>query len=315
MRAVTITAIILLRWVVAVRGWRVALFAEMAALAAWVLRHPRHVLRGGLSVALTVCLFATPASAQTTEQAAGDAADAANGEVASDQSLSSLSRERIQLSMPPYFNVEGPRIDVGRYSQDMQTNDLEALHKTAARMQADIDALMPEQMFALAIQLYNNGDPTEAAYWYYHARLRTVTMAISLNESGNAWLIPSYYGVFMDIVGAWIIAWSQCDPDRWMATLERVIAANTEPPPVPQMIRMSVLESTWQKQHQQTLEGFVILLEDIRAKRDDWAAHRVAIEADEAICAYQPRPVDVVGEGSETDSETDSGAAVAPASP
>src|SRR5262249_19789299 len=81
-------------------------------------------------------------------------------------------KERINILVVPFYSSDGTDIHVGDYSDRLGTNDLKELDALAQEMAQQRDKLTPEQMFVLAIRLYDLGEKDNSVYWFYEAQFR-----------------------------------------------------------------------------------------------------------------------------------------------
>jgi hypothetical protein len=87
----------------------------------------------------------------------------------------------IAILVPGFYSSEGLQIRVGNYSQQLATGDLQELTGLAQEMARQKDELTPEQMFVLAIRLYDLGEKENSLYWFYEAQFRAKLFRQSLD--------------------------------------------------------------------------------------------------------------------------------------
>ena len=91
------------------------------------------------------------------------------------------SDSRIPILVPRFYSSEGLQIRVGMYSGQLGTGDLQELTLLAQEMAQQKDDLTPEQMFVLAIRLYDLGEKDNSVYWFYEAQFRAKLFRESLD--------------------------------------------------------------------------------------------------------------------------------------
>ncbi|HEX5810269.1 MAG TPA: hypothetical protein VFY25_16480, partial [Anaerolineales bacterium] len=87
----------------------------------------------------------------------------------------------IPVLVPRFYNSEALQIRVGDYSQQLSTDDLQELTLLEQEMAQHRDRLTPEQMFVLAIRLYDLGEKDSSVYWFYEAQFRAKLFRESLD--------------------------------------------------------------------------------------------------------------------------------------
>jgi len=78
----------------------------------------------------------------------------------------------IKLSVKPYYDSEGIKIEVGRYSNDFALSDEKQFVNAIFKIKENWETLTAEELFVGAIRLYDLEFRDEAVYWFYTAQFR-----------------------------------------------------------------------------------------------------------------------------------------------
>ena len=87
-------------------------------------------------------------------------------------SAAERDRALMALSVPPFYDSDGPRIRVGPFSEQLKSADPDSILALVEKMKAKQGDLPVEAMFVTAVRLYDFGHKDEAVYWFYSARHR-----------------------------------------------------------------------------------------------------------------------------------------------
>ncbi len=136
-------------------------------------------------------------------------------------SACTTKKKPLTLQVKQYYDSNGPVINVGKYSDSLTTTDLTKLRAAVTRMREELSNLRPEQMFVVAIRLYNLGERDEALYWFYEAQYRARLYHFSidkrrLGESNSG--VPDLtmdYVEFYDKTQRVFHAYAECDYNKW----------------------------------------------------------------------------------------------------
>src|SRR5215216_4687735 len=134
----------------------------------------------------------------------------------------------IPILVPLFYSSDGLQISVGNYSQQLGTSDLQELTALAQEMAGKKDTLTPEQMFVLAIRLYDLGEKDNSVYWFYEAQFRAklflktldITHRGSIGELSSGLL--GSYEAFTKLAGDYINGYAGCDVDNWVKIAKTV---------------------------------------------------------------------------------------------
>jgi hypothetical protein len=141
----------------------------------------------------------------------------------------------MDVELVPYYDPDGPVIDVGTFSDRLATATKTTVRDVAVQMQQELATLPVEAMFVLAIRLYDLGHKDDAVYWFlaaqYRARLFRKALAPHPTELGSApFESRQAQAALHALVSEWINPYSIDKPATWIAATERVCAASRDVP-------------------------------------------------------------------------------------
>lgn len=88
----------------------------------------------------------------------------------------------IKGKVEPYYDSEGLKINVGRYSNDLAIKDEKQFLIAIFKIKENWDNLTVEELFVGAIRLYDMEFRDEAVYWFYSAQFRAKVYQGSLAQ-------------------------------------------------------------------------------------------------------------------------------------
>ncbi len=197
---------------------------------------------------------------------------------------------KIPIYVSPFYNSEGPDINVGKYSKKLKTSDAKELEETIQQMLREKDSLTPEQMFVASIRLYELGEKDKAVYWFYEAQYRARLFSSAIIQSGGigdkSFELKQAYGAFQQLAGTELNGYAGCDPDKWLATLKKVKAGNKSSPDLAMIfpeVRL-VEKEKWNSLNSEVSSGMDGLSKYIEQSKPTWKQQRAANNADEKYC-------------------------------
>lgn len=135
--------------------------------------------------------------------------------------------QRMPVYVLPWYNSKPFDIQVGRFSDDLKSDDPQQLLGTAEKIRSQIGSMPVEALYVLAIRLYDVGEKDEAVYWFYTAQFRRnlfARMVLSDDGVGNpAFECEKAQTAFNKLSGKWINGYAGGAADKWLETLSRVI--------------------------------------------------------------------------------------------
>ena len=182
----------------------------------------------------------------------------------------------IPIYVTPYYNAEGPEINVGPLSQALLYATADSIGPIAEGLRPALAYQPAVVLFVLALRLFDLGQHDEGLYWFYQAqyRARLLHRLLEPEQIGQmfdpAFDLESAHSAFMDLAGPYFNGYAGCSPERWLGTIERVRADNQTVPDFSLMYPGLALRpaAEWPALHQEVNEGLGQLAE---ALREGWA--------------------------------------------
>jgi hypothetical protein len=141
---------------------------------------------------------------------------------------------RIDISAPPFYNSEGPQVNVGRFSQELASADRESILQIVGAMEQELASLPVMTMYVAAVRLYDLGHRDEGVWWFYRAQYRDRLFRALVDDmggmGGEEFLLVNAHGYFQASAGEHLNGYAGCDPDKWGAVLERLRAESSSIP-------------------------------------------------------------------------------------
>jgi hypothetical protein len=198
----------------------------------------------------------------------------------------------MSISVSPFYNSQGTQIQVGDYSERLKTNDLKTLTTTAQEMSQKKEALTPEQMYVLAIRLYDLGDKDNAVYWYYEAQFRArlfqqaIEPAQLMRTSDRTFQLTTAYDSFQKLAGEPINGYAGCDLDNWVKLMQTVKDANTVAPELDKIFPdvVFVKQDRWQTINDEVSAGLGKLIDYISNNGEAVKQQRAQQKMDARFC-------------------------------
>src|SRR5215510_1100438 len=79
---------------------------------------------------------------------------------------------RIEVYITPYYDSNGPVVEVGGFSKGLAAKSEPEFVETILKMKQSWSALRFPEMYVAAIRLYDLGFRNESTYWFYSAQYR-----------------------------------------------------------------------------------------------------------------------------------------------
>ena len=203
-----------------------------------------------------------------------------------------LNVSSIPIVVTPFYDYDGIQINVGKYSQELKTNDINELGLIAQEMAQQKEALTPEQMFVLSIRLYDLDDKENSVYWFYEGQFRARLFVNALDPTrigglgDPAFELQAAYGAFLDLAGGYINAYAGCDLDKWIDTAKTVKSDNPKPPELDKIFPnvAFVDRIQWQQINDDVAAGLDDLADSISDNKDYIKSQRAANNLDAQYC-------------------------------
>lgn len=202
------------------------------------------------------------------------------------------SNPPIPILVPRFYDSESLQIRVGPYSQQLGTVDLQELTALKEEMARQKEELTPEQMFVLAIRLYDLGEKDDSVYWFYEAQFRAKLFLKTLDSDHiagiselSAGLLASY-DAFTKLAGEYINGYAGCDVDNWVKIATTVKDDNSKPPELDKIFPEAVFveRSQWQGINDEVAAGLGVLIDQLSQTKESIRQQRVANDLDARYC-------------------------------
>jgi hypothetical protein len=198
----------------------------------------------------------------------------------------------IPILVPRFYNSDGLLIDVGNYSEQLTTNDLQELTALAQEMAQQKDELTPEQMFVLAIRLYDLHEKDQSVYWFYEAQFRAKLFLKSIDTTHNGSIgelsdgLLGSYEAFTKLAGEYINGYAGCDVDNWVKIAKTVQGDNPKPPELDKLFPEAVFveRSQWQSINDDVAAGLGVLIDRLVESKEAIRQDREANNLDARYC-------------------------------
>ena len=198
----------------------------------------------------------------------------------------------IPVLVPRFYDSKDLQIRVGDYSQRLGTYNLEELTALAQEMAKQRHELTPEEMFVLAIRLYDLGEKDTSVYWFYEAQFRAKLFLKTLDADHiagiselSAGLLASY-DAFTQLAGEYINGYAGCDVDNWVNIATTVKDDNTTPPELDKIFPEAVFveRSQWQGINDEVGAGLGFLIDQLAKTKKAIKMKRAADNLDARFC-------------------------------
>ncbi len=128
----------------------------------------------------------------------------------------------------PYYNFDPLSITIGKYKNELLTNDTVALTVLADRIKADINNTDIESLFFLSIRLYDLGKKDDAFYWFHTAKSRAIVFIDMLDPKkigsigDKPFELKQFFITTSQLVGEYLNGYGFNDIDKGIAVIEKV---------------------------------------------------------------------------------------------
>ena len=164
---------------------------------------------------------------------------------------------QIEIYVTPYYNSEGPAIDVGPFSKGLATDVDAEFEATIRMMKKSWDKLTFMEMYVASIRLYELGYRKESVYWFYSAQYRGRLIALLLDQDqlgeigDHGFELIHAQNAFYQLVGPFINGYGFCDIDHVREVVRRVLKENEKLADIKTLYRGVHFkdESEWKTEH------------------------------------------------------------------
>lgn len=190
----------------------------------------------------------------------------------------------IPFYVTPYYNSEGPEINVGPLSEALALATPDTIGIMAEAWCPALAYQPATTLFVLAVRLFDLGQHDEGLYWFYQAQYRARLLHRLLDPTqieqmfDPAFDLESAHRAFMELAGPYFNGYAGCSQQRWLGTLARVRADNQEVPDFALIYPGLALypAAEWPAAQQEIDAGLDGLAESLREGWDDLQAQRRA---------------------------------------
>lgn len=174
----------------------------------------------------------------------------------------------VAIAITPFYDSNGLQINVGEYSQRLGNSSVDALASLSQEMSDQKHMLTPQEMYVLAIRLYDVGEKDGAVYWFYEAQFRAKLFQLAIDPQQMVRVgEPTYeltnaYSSFQTQAGDFINGYAGCDMDNWIRITTLVMNDNPSPPELDQMFPdvTFVEREHWQEINNNVATGLAVLI-------------------------------------------------------
>ena len=134
----------------------------------------------------------------------------------------------IEVYITPYYNSNGPAIEVGRFSSGLAAKSESEFLATIAKMKQSWETLNFPEVYVAAIRLYDLGFRKDSIYWFYSAQYRGRLFATLIDQNkmgsiGNTGFeLFQAQNAFQQLVGPYTNGYAFGDIDQLIPIIERV---------------------------------------------------------------------------------------------
>ena len=128
----------------------------------------------------------------------------------------------------PYYNYDPLKITIGKYKNELLTNDTTKLMILANKIKADINNTDIESLYFLSVRLYDLGKKDDAFYWFQTAksRARIFMNMLEPKKIGSigyeTFELKQLFITLNQIVGEYLNGYGFNDIDKGLAVFEKV---------------------------------------------------------------------------------------------
>jgi len=199
----------------------------------------------------------------------------------------------LPVIVSPFYDSTSHQVNVGNYSEQLSAFEFTELTSVAEEMTSKKSELTPEQMFVLAIRLFELGDNDNAVYWFYEAQFRAKLFLIARDQSRVGSLgdpsfeLPTAYNAFTQLTTEYINGYAGCDIDNWITITQKVKDDNPTPPELDRLFPgvTFVEKSQWPLLNQEVAEGLNGLISYLSNNKESIKKQRIDNNADARYCS------------------------------
>ncbi len=189
----------------------------------------------------------------------------------------------IEIYVTPFYNSEGPQIDIGPFSEGLATTDEATFVSTIHKMKVAWNKLNFVEMYVAAIRLYDHGFRKESVYWFYSAQYRARLFSAVLGESqvggmgAPGFELASAAGAFHQLAGPYINGYAFGDLKHLTNVLQQVVREGASVPDFKAMHPRVAFKdnSDWEKLNRVVGEGLGQMIGMLKEQGGEISRQRV----------------------------------------
>jgi hypothetical protein len=190
----------------------------------------------------------------------------------------------IPIYVTPYYNSEGPEVNIGPLSEALALATPATIGPMAEAWRPALALQPATTLFVLAVRLFDLGQHDEGLYWFYQAQFRARLLhrlldPVQVGEMFDpAFELNSAHGAFMELAGPYFNGYAGCSQPRWLGTIERVRTDNQTVDNFALIYPDLTLRpaAEWPALHAEVREGLASLAQALREGWDAMQAQRRA---------------------------------------
>jgi hypothetical protein len=190
---------------------------------------------------------------------------------------------RIEVYITPYYNSDGPVIEVGRFSKGLAAKIAPEFVETILTMKRSWSELRFPEMYVAAIRLYDLGFRNESTYWFYSAQYRGRLCASLVDQEkmgsmgAPAFELVQVANAFQQLAGPYINGYAFGNVDRLVQIVERVQKENKTVPALEKLYPGVIFkrQSEWNAGNESLNEGLTKLLKMLKDQKTSLKKTRV----------------------------------------
>jgi hypothetical protein len=209
---------------------------------------------------------------------------------------------RIGIYVTPFYNSEGPKVEVGRFSAGLASRDENTVLATIADMRKNWHRLGFPELYVAAIRLYDLGYRQESIYWFYSAQYRGRQFAALLDQKSAGGIgsigfeLFHAQNAFYELSGPYFNGYAFGDPDRLVTVVKRVQEEGRKLPELAAAypgVRF-IPKDEWEAKNTDLanrMAGLIAMLQDQKDEiRKQRAAHGIDAKTSKLTNRELPRP-------------------------